>query len=105
MVYEIVDGTGQIRPEVWQKVVEGDPVHEVHTYLEQPVRLRSILIYHGDADQLFSLEQPATFDKLLTELGVEHEYLVGSGGHCTLDYTPMLQFMAEHLVFDRSSMP
>ena len=52
-----------------------DPVDELDRYLAQPERLSAILIYHGNRDQLTPVEQARDFDKLLTDRGVEHEYL------------------------------
>jgi hypothetical protein len=39
------------------------------------------------------------FDRMLIDLGVEHEYLEVKKSHCDLDYSPMLNFMSDHLVF------
>jgi len=41
------------------------------------------------------------YDQLLTDLGIEHNYVeVENGGHCTLDYQPVLKFMSDHLTLE-----
>jgi len=95
MPFTLVDGEAQIVEEVRQKVIAIDPANDVRRYLDQPVRLRGLLIYHGEYDYV---ESARTFLTLLTDLGVEHEYVeVKSGSHCGLDWTPVLMFMSEHL--------
>jgi hypothetical protein len=95
MPFTIVDGQAQIVPEVQQKVIAVDPANDARRYLDQPVRLRGLLIYHGEYD---SVEAARTFVNLLTDLGVEHESVeVKNGSHCGLDWTPILTFMSEHL--------
>ena len=53
---------------------------------------------------LAPVEATRDFNKLLTRLGIEHEYLdleVDSGQErCELDFSPVLQFMSDNLVFD-----
>jgi enterochelin esterase-like enzyme len=99
MPFRVVDGKGEIVPDVWQKILAVDNVHDVRDYLNQPVRLRALMIYHGEYDSLASVEPVRGFDKMLTELGVEHEYVeVKRGGHSNLDYAPVLEFISDNLV-------
>ena len=50
MPFRIVDGRGEFVPEVIAKIVEHDAAHEARRYVQQPVRLRGILIQHGMYD-------------------------------------------------------
>lgn len=97
MPFEEVDGEVQIVPDVWEKVNAVSPGHDVPGYLDQPVRLRGLMIYHGEHDGFAPVEPVRDFDKNLTEQGVEHEYLEVNGNHCNLDNAPVLQFMSDHL--------
>jgi hypothetical protein len=47
MPFRIVDGRGEFVPEVIAKLVETDAAHEARRYVQQPVRLRGILIRYG----------------------------------------------------------
>lgn len=97
MPFELVDGKGQIVPEVYQTINALDPVHDLDRYLNQPIRLTGIMIYHGGSD--YPADARA-FDAKLSEAGVEHTYLeVEGGGHCTLDWAPILEFMSDQLTF------
>ena len=99
MPFEIVNGQPRIVPEVAEKINALDPLHELSRYLAQPVRLRGIMIYHGDQDTWSPVQMGRGFDDALTALNVDHTYLeVSNGGHCSLDWTPVLQFMLESLV-------
>ena len=96
--FVIVDGTTQIVPEVADKIDAADPLHELGRYLDQPVRLRGIMIYHSDDDSFAPVELARDFDKQLTDLGVEHDYLEVPGTHCGPSYDPVVNFMSDHLV-------
>ncbi len=98
MPFEIVGGEPRIVTEVADKINALDPVHDVNRYLEQPVRLRGVMLYQSSEDPDKPVESSRSFDKTLTKLGVEHTYLeVATQGHCLLDWTPVVQFMLEHL--------
>ena len=103
MPFEAVDGQWQLVPEVRQKIIATDVVHDLPDYLNQPIRLRGLLIYHGVYDSFYPVEVIRDFDKRLTDLGVEHDYVeanrASQGSHCNLDRTVVLKFMSEHLVF------
>jgi enterochelin esterase-like enzyme len=100
MPFEEINGEVQIVQEVYEKVNAVYPANDVGPYLDQPVRLRGLLLYHGKFDSVAPVEVIRDFDSMLTELGVEHEYLEVSGGHTHLDYAPVLSFMSDHLVFE-----
>jgi len=98
MPIALVDGKAEIVPEVFNRIVAADPTHQVDRYLSQPERLRAILLFHGDGDQLAPVELARSFDRLLSDRGIEHEYVEVSGGHCDFFYEPIVQFMSDHLV-------
>ena len=97
MPFEEMDGAAQIVQDVYDRMSTGYPVHDVNHYLNQPVRLRGLMIYHGEfaGD---TVEDIREFSKRLTELGVEHEYLEVPKGYCNLEYTPVLKYMSDRLV-------
>ena len=47
-----------------------------------------------------SVEGAIPFSAMLTEKGMAHGYLETTGGHCNLDYEPVVQFMADNLFFE-----
>jgi len=102
MPFEVVDGKGRIVPEVWEKIAAVDEVHDLEEYLQQPIQLRHILLYHGTRDDVAPVELARSFDQLLTERGVEHEYIEVESGHCNYDMTPILQYMSDHLLAQQS---
>ncbi|MFC2031029.1 alpha/beta hydrolase [Chloroflexota bacterium] len=100
MPYELVGGEGQIVPEVYEKITALAPKHEVHDYLDQPLRLRGLLLVHEEMSVPQELAIGRNFDQLLTDLGVEHEYLELDAEHCGGTwYDPVLEFMSDHLEF------
>ena len=60
MPVALVDGEAQIVPEVVNKMIAVDPVHDLDRYLSQPERLSAILIYHGNHDWSYPSNWPAT---------------------------------------------
>lgn len=100
MPFEETDGGVQIVQDVMDKISAASPAQDVRQYLDQPERLRGIMIYHGENDTQVPVELARDFDNLLTKLGVEHEYVESPKAHCTLDYAPVLKFMSDHLVFN-----
>jgi enterochelin esterase-like enzyme len=101
MPFQISGETAQSVAKVWEKMGAVDPVHDAMRYAQQPQRLRALMLYHGGSDDLVPKEWARRYDKLLTDLGIEHDYVeVENGGHCTLDYQPVLKFMSDHLTFE-----
>jgi enterochelin esterase-like enzyme len=100
MPFRIVDGRGEYVPEVWAKIVENDAAHEARRYLQQPVRLRGILIRHGVYDTKIAMSVHS-FVQVLTDLGIEHEYVEEKSGHCGPGWEKAsLQYMSDKLVFE-----
>jgi hypothetical protein len=102
MPFEVIDGKGRVVPEVWEKIAAVDEVHDLEEYLQQPVRLRHILLYHGALDDVAPVELARSFDRLLTERGVDHEYVELDATHCDYDMTPVLQYLSDHLVGEQT---
>jgi hypothetical protein len=100
--FEIVDGEARIVPEVLQKVAEASVIQDIHKYLDQPVRLRGVAIYHGVDDDFVPLDMASSFSDTLSDLNVEHEYVEVDDGHCDVlwDYTDVLKFMSANLAGD-----
>jgi enterochelin esterase-like enzyme len=98
MPFEVVDGVGRVVPEVLEKIAAVDEVHDLEEYLQQPLRLRHILLYHGTSDEMAPVELARSFDRLLTERGVDHEYIEIDAGHCFYDWLPVIQYLSDHLV-------
>ncbi len=100
MPFRIVDGQGEFVPEVFAKLVEMDAAHEVRRYVQQPVRLRGILIRHGEYDTFIAMSVPS-FVQVLSDLGIEHEYVEEQAGHCGHGWEKAsLQYMSDNLVFE-----
>jgi hypothetical protein len=78
------------------KIAAVDEVHDVAKYLQQPVRLRHILLYYGTSDP--NAVPGRAFDQLLTTRGVDHERIEAVGGHCDYDFEPVIQYLSDHLV-------
>ena len=102
MPVTMVDGKAQIVPEIAEKIDRLSISNFVTVYLEQPVRLNAILLYQGANDPLIPQELYDGFDELLTQNGIEHEYLSLPGGLHRVPYNPALEFMVKHL---SSEMP
>ncbi len=101
MPFRIINGHAEIVPEVAARIAEQDSAHEARRYVEQPLRLRGILIQHGLLDRYNPTEQVRAFDSLLTSLGIEHEYQEIDGGHCANRWEEItLEFVANHLLFE-----
>jgi enterochelin esterase-like enzyme len=103
MPFEIVDGQGRIVPEVLEKIGAVDVVHDLEDYLQQPIRLRHIMLYHGESDLEAPIELARSFDQLLTSRNVDHQYIEFKSGHCdySTDYQPVFQYLSDHLVAEQ----
>jgi pimeloyl-ACP methyl ester carboxylesterase len=99
--FRVVEGEAQDVPEVQERIFAQGVVPDLQDYLEQPVRLRGLLIYHTELDVVFPVESARSFSEMLTELGVEHDYVELAGASerakCSLDREFGLKFMSEHL--------
>jgi alpha-glucoside transport system substrate-binding protein len=97
MPFVVSDGTAQPVAAVWEKIGAVDPVHDAMRYAKQSQRLRGLMLLHGAYDTTVPKEWAQRYDKLLTDLEIEHTYLEVDGGHCEMDYAPVLKFISEHL--------
>lgn len=102
MPFRLVDGKAQIVPEVAARIAAQDSAREAERYVQQPLRLRGILIQHALNDLLNPTGTVRGFEHLLTELGIEHDYVEINTGHCGNPWeAASLKFMSDHLVFDQ----
>ena len=100
MPFRIDDGKVEIVPEVSARITAADAAHLAEQYLQQPQRLNGLLIQHALKDSFNSTESVRGFDALLTELGIEHQYVEEDTFHCQQKWElATMQFMAEHLLF------
>jgi enterochelin esterase-like enzyme len=100
MPFPMVDGHGEFVPEVIAKIVEKDAAHEAARYAKQPIRLRGILIQHGLYDGPDIGTAVHSFGQVLTDLGIEHEYVEVKTGHCGYGWEEAsLKYMSDKLSF------
>jgi enterochelin esterase-like enzyme len=105
MPFEIVDGEPRIVPEVFQKVKAVDPMNDVLQYLEQPIRLKGLLVYQdlnlgAPPDQVeYDLQAVREFHETLKGLGIPHKYVEVEAAHCRFDFSPVLRFMGANLAY------
>ena len=101
MPFRIVDGRGEFVPEVVAKIVDNDAAHEARRYVQQPVRLRGIRIQHGTNDSMWA-PSIHSFEQVLTDLGIEHQYVEEKSGHCGGGWVAAsLKFMSDKLAFEK----
>lgn len=97
MPFRIAAGHGEFIPEVVAKIVESDAPHEARRYLQQPIRLRGILVQFDlqDTDQAPSLR---SFRQSLADLGIDYDYREFDAPHCGHAWeAESLKFMAGKL--------
>jgi hypothetical protein len=100
MPFRIVDGQGEFVPEVVAKIVEQDAAHEARRYVQQPVRLRGIRLQHGTYDGMW-MPSIHSFEQVLTDLGIEHEYVEVETGHCDFGWeADPLKYLSDKLAFE-----
>ena len=78
-----------------------DEMHGLEEYLQQPARLRHILLYYGSRDDTAPVDLARSFDRLLTAHGVDHEQVEVESGHCSYDMKPVLQYLSDHLIAEQ----
>ncbi|GAK55921.1 esterase [Candidatus Vecturithrix granuli] len=103
MPFRTVDGRAEFVPEVLARIFEFeiDAAHEARRYVQQPVRLRGILLRYGAYDHEIPILSVHSFVQVLTELGIEHEYVEEKSGHCDSGWEePLLKYMSDKLVFE-----
>lgn len=103
MPYMIVNGKAEVAPGFVEKLGAASPVQDAKDYINQPNRLHNVMIYHGLHDPLAPVEIVRDFSSMLTELGIDHEYLEVDAMHCNMDMEPILKFMSDHLVFEATA--
>jgi hypothetical protein len=101
----VIDG-GEVRvvSAVIEKMDANDVMHDAMRYAKQPQRLRAFMLLHGVLDMTAPVQGARAFDKLLTDLGIEHTLIeLDDSTHCGIDQTPAIKFVSEHLVFETSA--
>ena len=78
--------TGQLRPDVWQRWLEHDPVHLVDRYAEDLKQLRLLFIDCGTRDEYHLHFGARILVERLKSLGVPHEYEEFDDGHMNIPY-------------------
>jgi enterochelin esterase family protein len=78
--------TGEIKPDVWQRWLDHDPVYMVERYADNLKRLRLLFIDCGTRDE-FNLHYGARIlVQRLKALGVAHEHEEFDDGHMSIQY-------------------
>ncbi len=99
MPFRIIEGKAEIAQEVAGKIAEYDSAREAQRYVQQPIRLRGILIQHALKDRGNPTDTVRGFDRLLTELEIEHQYMEIDASHCAHPWeATTLEFMSDNLV-------
>jgi S-formylglutathione hydrolase len=101
--HQVVDGQARAVPEVRERFLELDIIHELDRYMAQPVRLGAMMIRHGAADDVVPVEQARSLVARLTELGIEHVYEEHPGGHGSSAEASNM-FFSESLSFEVPSV-
>jgi len=100
MPFKVVNGELESEPDVLRRIDAHDPVADLELYLDQPIRLRGLMIYQdtdrGSEDRSYT-EAAGAFDKTLTEKGIDHEFIQVEAAHCGGGWAPILEFMSTHL--------
>jgi S-formylglutathione hydrolase FrmB len=101
MPYRIENGKTVIDEDVYKKVEEISVEKDITSYLAQPIRLNNLYIYTSNEN----MEEPlptifSDFDKYLSEKGIQHDFTMFPGGHCTYDLSPVIKYLSDHLVFE-----
>jgi pimeloyl-ACP methyl ester carboxylesterase len=96
--FEVSENETQNVPEVIEKISDADVYQDVVDYLDQPLRVKGIAIYHGVQDDIVPIQMGQAFSEFLTEHDVQHEFVTVDDGHCdrSWDYSNLLIFMSEH---------
>jgi len=83
------------------RIFEIDTAHEARRYVQQPVRLRGILLRYGAYDPEMPILSVHSFVQLLTDLGIEHEYVEEQTVHCGYGWeAASLKYMSDKLIFE-----
>ena len=48
--------------------------------------------------RMVPVELARSFDRLLSDQGIEHDYVEVSAGHCDFDFRPIVPVRSDHLV-------
>jgi pimeloyl-ACP methyl ester carboxylesterase len=102
MPLQEIDGEVRIVQDVRDRFAGFSLENDARNYLDQPLRLHGLMLYHSANNGPVPVEEAREADRLLNDLGIEHEYLEDHNKNWQCDppdYTPVLNFMSDHLVF------
>jgi pimeloyl-ACP methyl ester carboxylesterase len=101
MPYKIINGKAEIDQAVYEKAKKLYLSNDIKSYLDQPVRLNNLLVYtSNEFGETGYKEIISDCDKFLSDVGVQHDLVIFNGGHCNYDFTPVIKYLNEHLVFE-----
>lgn len=78
--------TGRLRPDVWERWLQHDPVRMAPRHADALRSMRRIYLDAGRSDEYFLDLGAQAFDAELTMLGVDHTLALFDGGHGGLGY-------------------
>lgn len=99
MPYKLEGDRLVIDEEVFQKI-ESLGSNDIQNYLGQPLRLNGILHIENGYGDAATQARIRNFDKHLTAIGLEHDFLPIDEVHCEYDYSPAIDYLDQHLVFE-----
>jgi S-formylglutathione hydrolase FrmB len=101
MPYKKENGKTVIDQVVYDKVKDISVEKDIDSYLAQPIRLNNLYIFSSDEDGDKWYEQVANdFDNYLTKNGVQHDFSLFPGLHCDYDFSPVIKYLSDYLVFE-----
>lgn len=106
--FALVGGQLQEVPDLWRRYTEADILHgHLDGYLEQPERLRGIMLIHGAADGLAPVGQARALDAAMAARAIDHVYWEHSGGHVVMATEPQrwLGFLSDNLTAEPALFP
>ena len=103
-IAEVVNGEARLIPEAWEKILTLALMHDLDSYVNQPIRLNGIKIVHGRADNLTPIEESQELSQAMTDLGIDHEFKEHDGGHAFLP-EESFQFLSDNLSFELPPPP
>jgi S-formylglutathione hydrolase FrmB len=99
MPYKLEDGKLEIDEDVFQKV-ESLGSTDIQDYLAQPLRLGGVLYIENGFGDAATQARIRDFDKHLTAVGLEHDFLPIDEVHCEYEYSLAIEYLVQHLVFE-----
>ena len=103
--FELVDGEVRPVPELLDRLIDADVMHDLERYRDLPQRLRGIQVVHGRNDgDITHVQQARNLVGRLAELGMEHDYVEHDEGHEFIA-EEAIPFLAAHLRYAPENTP